>query len=291
MLLRALSTVLAVAALASGCSGDGGDADGATLLPSSFDEVVVAKLREAGLEAEPAEGDLSVRAQQGPNWVDLHLQDAFARYGDDPASRDEIVDGVVQDAKRQLDEGLSEASLEDVRTDLVPLLKAPFELRTYGFEPASTPFPTGLSVTYAVDSGDAFTVVRPEDVKRWGTTTAEVDGIASDNLLRSTNRDQPLRCEPVGKRKLCGWASGDGYDATRMIVPELRAQIERVYGGRPAVYAIPMENVFVALPRSLLSRGLTEKALRLKVRGQFQTSDDPLSPALFVERDGELVSY
>jgi hypothetical protein len=52
-----------------------------------------------------------------------------------------------------------------------------------------------------------------------------------------------------------------------------------------------MENVFVALQRSLLSRGLTEKALRLKVRGQFQTSDDPLSPALFVERDGELVSY
>ncbi len=52
-----------------------------------------------------------------------------------------------------------------------------------------------------------------------------------------------------------------------------------------------MENVFVALPRKIVNRGLTEKALRLKVRGQFQTSDDPLSPALFVERDGELVTY
>jgi hypothetical protein len=113
VLLRALSTVLAVAALASGCSGDGGDADGATLAPSSFDEVVVAKLKEAGLEAEPAAGNLSVRAQQGPNWVDLDLRDAFARYGDDPDSRDEIVDGVGDDAKRQLDEGLSETSLVD----------------------------------------------------------------------------------------------------------------------------------------------------------------------------------
>ncbi|HEY7560718.1 MAG TPA: hypothetical protein VH650_00950, partial [Gaiellaceae bacterium] len=83
----------------------------------------------------------------------------------------------------------------------------------------------------------------------------------------------------------------DGYDATRMVVPELRAQIEREYGGRSVVYAIPMENVFVALPEKILNRGFTEKAFRLKVRGQFQTSDDPLSPALFVERDGELVTY
>lgn len=290
MLLRALLTVLAVAALASGCSGDGGDADGATLLPSSFDEVVVAKLKEAGLDAEPAAGDLEVRAQQGANWVDLDLEDEFARYGDDPGSREEILDGVVQDAKRRLDEGISGTSLADVRADLLPLLKGPFELRTYGFEPARTPFPAGLSVVYAVDTGDSFTVVQPDDVERWGTTVAEVDQVARDNLLNSTNKEQPLLCEPSGKQELCGWASGDGYDATRMIVPELRAQIERQYGG-PAVYAVPMENVFVALPRKIVDRGLTEKALRLKVRGQFQTSDDPLSPALFVERDGELVTY
>ena len=146
-------------------------------------------------------------------------------------------------------------------------------------------------MVYAVDTGDSFTVVQPDDVERWGTTVAEVDEVALDNLLRSTNKEQPLLCEPSGKQELCGWASGDGYDATRMIVPELRRADRAPSTAAPPSTRCPMENVFVALPRKIVDRGLTEKALRLKVRGQFQTSDDPLSPALFVERDGELVTY
>jgi cation diffusion facilitator CzcD-associated flavoprotein CzcO len=58
-----------------------------------------------------------------------------------------------------------------------------------------------------------------------------------------------------------GWASEDGYDATRMIVPELRRQIEDVYDG-PALYAVPMEHVFVALALRVATRENTEKALR-----------------------------
>ena len=46
----------------------------------------------------------------------------------------------------------------------------------------------------------------------------------------------------------------DGYDATRMVVPGLRRQIVREYGGS-AVYAVPMDDVFVALPLELVERG------------------------------------
>ena len=72
-----------------------------------------------------------------------------------------------------------------------------------------------------------------------------------------------------------------------MVVPGLRRQIVRSYDG-PAVYAVPMNNVFVALPLRLVERGETEELLRTKVQRDFQTSDDPVSPELFVERDGEL---
>ncbi len=288
MLLRVVLIACVLAALVAGCGG-GDDSDDAGLAPSSFEEVVVAELKKAGIEAEPS-FDLNVSAFRGPNRVDVDLEDDYAHYEEDPDRESEIVAGVVEEAERRLDEGVADLSLEDVRDDLMPLLKSPFELRTYDFEPAETAFPGGLAAVYAVDREGDFTLVEPEDVERWGTTVEELHELALLNLLRQTNEEEPLLCEPSGNQKLCGWSSSDGYDATRMIVPELRRQIVREYGG-PAVYAVPMENVFVALPEELVSRGKTEELFRRKVDRDFQTSKDPLSPEVFVERDGELALF
>jgi hypothetical protein len=111
--------------------------------------------------------------------------------------------------------------------------------------------------------------------------------VAVANLLRQTNEDEKLLCEPAGDQELCGWSGTDGYDATRMIVPGLRRQIVREYGG-PAVYAVPMDNVFVALPLEVLDNRVNAERLRARVEQDFQTSENPVSPELFVERNGEL---
>jgi uncharacterized protein YtpQ (UPF0354 family) len=273
--------------LAAGCSGDGGSGDDdATLPASSFEEIVVAELKQAGFEAEPG-SDLDVSAFDGPNRIDLALGDAFAEYEADPDRRDEIVAGLVEEAEQRLDAGIGEVSLEEARPDLMPLLQAVFDVRQLGFEPAKTSVPGNLDVLYVVDADDAFTIVRPEDVERWGTTVEELHDLATDNLLRQTNEEEKLLCEPSGDQELCGWATSDGYDATRMVVPGLRRQIVREYGG-PAVYAVPMDNVFVALPLEVLDSVVNEKRLRARVAHDFQTSETPVSPELFVERDGEL---
>jgi len=287
---RAFLVAFLLLALAA-CGGDGDGADTTSgdrrLVRSSFGEVVAAELRSAGYEAAPG-SDFTVTAHDGPNRIDVALEEAFARYRAAPEREDEIVGGVVEDARARIEDGLSQSSLADVRADLMPLLKAQFELRTYEFEPAQTPFPGRLAVVYVVDGEDAFTLVRPEDVERWGTAVAELHELALDNLLARTNEDEPLFCEPSGGEKLCGWASSDGYDAARMVVPELRDQIVRELGG-PAAYAVPMENVFVALALDVLERGNTEQLFRVKLQRDFQTSDDPLSSEVFVERGGEIV--
>ncbi len=293
MLQRAaLIACVLLAAFVAGCAG-GDDEDDSTnvtgLVPSSFKELVIADLTKADLEAEPGL-DLNVTVFDGPNHVELALDDAYKQYEADPDRKDEIVAGAVDEAQQRLDDGVGKLSLDDVRGDLMPLLKGTFELRTYGFEPAESEFPGNLSVIYVVDRDDSFTVVRPEDVERWGTTVDELHEVALDNLLRQTNKDEKLLCEPSDDQELCGWASSDGYDATRMIVPGLRRQIVREYGG-PAVYAVPMENVFVALPADLLKQENTRKRFRAKVEQDFQTSDDPLSPEIYIERDGELVIW
>jgi uncharacterized protein YtpQ (UPF0354 family) len=275
--------------VASGCAGDGGGSAEDALPPSSFQENVVAALKLADLQAEGGP-DLKVTASEGPNRVILDLDDAYTEYEADPDGKEELVAGVVADAERRLEAGLGDLTLEEASSDLMPLLQAPFDLRSYGFEPATSELPGGLSLVYVVDADDAYTVVRPEDVERWGTTVEELEGVALDNLLRQTNDEQELLCEPAGDQELCGWSTSDGYDATRMVVPGLRRQIVREYGG-PAVYAVPMNNVFVALPRRIVERGNTEERLRARVQQGFQTSDEPVSPELFVERDGELALY
>jgi uncharacterized protein YtpQ (UPF0354 family) len=284
-----LAACLLFALVACGGDGDGAQSTSGDrrLVRSSFEEVVAAELRSAGYEAEPGSG-FTVTAHDGPNRIDVPLEEDFARYRAAPQREDEIVGDVVADAQARLEGGLSETSLADVRADLMPLLKGRFELRTYGFEPAQTPFPGRLAVLYVVDGEDAFTLVRPEDVERWGTTVPEVQELALDNLLVQTNEDEPLLCEPSGGQELCGWASSDGYDAARMLVPELRDQIVEELGG-PAAYAVPMENVFIALALDVLENGNTEELFRVKLQRDFQTSDDPLSPDVFVDRGGELV--
>jgi uncharacterized protein YtpQ (UPF0354 family) len=258
-------------------------------VPSSFTEIVRGELVRAGLDVEPRT-DLKLTAEQGPNRVELDLQEAFERLEDSPDSRDEIVDEVVADAQERLETGISELSFEDARDDLMPLLKARFQIRRFGFDAAETEQPADLAAVYAVDADDGFTIVRPEDVERWGTTVEAIDAIALDNLLRQTNEDEPLLCEPSGNQELCGWASGDGYDATRMIVPELRRQIRAEYGNdEPVAYAVPEEHIYVALPLATLRRKGIERPFRLKLQRDFQMSEDPLSPEVFVEENGELV--
>jgi len=292
-ILRALLCAL-VLALSAACGGSDEPAGADVVLDaSSFKEVVTAELKKVDLEAEPAFGQaMEVNVTDGPNRVDVVLDEPFADYEADPSRREEILAGIVADTQRRLDEGIAQVSFAEIKGDLMPVLKPRFELRTFPEKPVVTPFPADLSVVYGVDREHDFTVVTPADVKRWGTSLEEIHGIAVDNLLKQTNRDEKLLCEPSQGSELCGWASGDGYDATRMIVPELRRQIERVYDGEPALYAVPADNIFVALPLELAARPNTETALRAKVRQDFtMTEERPVSPELFVERDGKLVVY
>lgn len=272
------------AALLTGCSGgEDASADDPVLAPSSFKEVVTSELKKEGLAAEQGFGQ-EVHVEEGLNWIDVSLDDAFAEYRRDPARRAEIVAGLAREAQSRLEAGISGASFADVHRNVMPLLKPRFALRGLEDAPAETRLVAGLVVIYAVERENAFTVVTPADVKRWGGGLRRLHELALANLLRQTNAEEELLCE----EQLCGWASGDGYDATRMIVPALRRQIERQYRG-PAVYAVPMEDVFVALPLRLATRKNTERLLKTKIERDFTTADNPVSPELFVERGGELV--
>jgi uncharacterized protein YtpQ (UPF0354 family) len=277
---RLALALLAVGALAA-CGG-GGKSETPLSKGGFKDRVAGAVIIRTDLQADPGFGlKVDVSETDGLDTVQLVLDDAYKHYRADPGKEQEIVQELVDEAKTRMAAGNSKRSFDEVRDELMPMLKRRTDLDGAGVDTAARRF-HDLGVIYAVQTEHSFTVVTKDDVARWGEPLSKIEDLALANLEKETNSDQKLLCEPSGNQKLCGWASGDGYDATRVLVPGLRRQIVRELGG-PAVYAVPLESVFVALTQNYAS------VIRPKVIQEFTTGKNPLSPDLFVERNGELV--
>ena len=283
-LALALTSAVAVSAAAcnSGSSSDTTTTSQTLSVRDFKNKVAAAIITGSDLQADPGFGlKVDVSEPNGLDTVQLVLDDAYKQYRAAPAKQQEVVQGLVHDAVAQMQEGNSKRSFADVQDQLMPMLKRRAVVESGTADPAVTPF-HDLDVVYAVQREHSFTLVTKEDVKRWGRSLDQIDTRAISNLERETNAKQKLLCEPSGGQKLCGWASGDGYDATRMLVPGLRRQIVQQLGG-PAVYAVPLESVFVALTRNY------SDVIKGKVLQEFTTGKNPLSPELFEERNAKLV--
>jgi uncharacterized protein YtpQ (UPF0354 family) len=282
LLVLGLTAILAGSVVA--CNGGSDSSSQQPLGARDFkDKVAAAIVTGTDLEAQSGFGlKVDVSQADGLDTLDLILADAYKQYRAAPTRQDQIVHGLVQDAVAQMEDGNSKRSFAEVRQELMPVLKRRSVVDQAAADLASTRF-YDLDVVYAVQKENSFTVATKADVQRWGHSLQEIHQLALSNLERETDTQQKLLCEPSGGQKLCGWASGDGYDATRMLVPALRHQIVQKLGG-PAVYAVPLESVFVALTRNYAP------VIKQKVLQEFTTGKNPLSPALYAEHDGRLVA-
>lgn len=274
-----LVAALALLVVAAGCSDKEKKTGPRELSAVAFeDRVAAAVITGTDLEAEAGFGQaVSVSARDSLNKLTLPLEKPYAEYKAHHDRLDSIVGELVDEAETRMETANSAERFAAVRSHLLPVLKPLAAFRRVTDDVVEMPFPGALRVAYAVQRTDSFMTVTRADLARWKVSVADLHRVALANILRETNRDQPLRCE----EKLCGWASGDGYDAARLIVPELREQIVRKIGR--AVFAVPRESVYVALPIKLADR------IREKVTRDFVTAPNPVSPDLFVERGGELV--
>ena len=281
----ALALTALVCLCASACNSGGGSGDSTSrqsLTVRDFkNKVAAAVITGSDYQANPGFGPLvDVTDANGLNTLQIVVTDAYQDYRAHPEQLDQIVKKLTDESVAQLDDGNSKRSFAEVRHQLMPLLKRSSAVHGVDPAPALRPFHE-LDVVYGVQQDHSFALVTKDDLQRWNKSVDEIDKISISNLEDETNKNQKLLCEPSGSQKLCGWASGDGYDATRMLAPGLRRQIVKQLGG-PAVYAVPLESVFVALTRNYAD------VIRDRVLQEFTTGKNPLSPDLFEERNGEL---
>jgi uncharacterized protein YtpQ (UPF0354 family) len=159
--------------------------------------------------------------------------------------------------------------------------------------PIRTPGPAGLTLVYAIAADGFAVLVNAEHLLSWGVSGADLDAAARENLAAwSTNADWSEEHEDA--RRLLSSSTCDGYDASRVLLPEVRARIAELATGSPGgtriLVGVPDRDLLVAAPLVPGDDGFVD-LFRAFVAEQFASGSMPIAEAILELRDGELVAF
>ena len=103
----------------------------------------------------------------------------------------------------------------------------------------------GLRVAYAIDSDRTIAYIPRTQFDEWGITLDDLHSTAIDNLVtRSETMVASAAQDDSGRVTLILFQSGDGYDASRLLLPTLHERL-REYLGSPFTAAIPTRDILL----------------------------------------------
>jgi hypothetical protein len=141
--------------------------------------------------------------------------------------------------------------------------------------------PGGLAVVYVIPAAGFDVVVNGEHLVSWGVDAADVQAAAMANLAAWSAAAAWTGEESDGRRLLSS-DSGDGPDATRILLPEVRAYLVAALGpvGGPILVGLPDRHLLVA---GSSTPGDTDFAVQLAgfVADHADGADEPIDRRLF----------
>jgi hypothetical protein len=165
------------------------------------------------------------------------------------------------------------------------------QLATEGLRAHATPLvddgPSELVIGYVLRVGAFDVLVNAEHLLAWGVPPDTVRAAARANLgLWSASA--PWTDEASGHRRLVSSASGDGGDAARILLPEVRSHLAKELGdGARVLVGLPERDLLVA---GALYAGDEEFAALFAefIRDHADGADQPLDQRVHELVDGEL---
>ncbi len=150
--------------------------------------------------------------------------------------------------------------------------------------------PEGIPVVYALDAGAFDVIVNGDHLRTWGIGGVELQDAAMQNLAAWSNT-APWTDEISGERRLISSDSGDGWDAVRILLPDVLDHLARELG--------PHGRVLVGIPeRHLLVAGSLrpndDEFASLFADFVVETSggaDEPVDRRVFEIVEGRLVEF
>jgi hypothetical protein len=153
--------------------------------------------------------------------------------------------------------------------------------------------PCDLVVAFAMDAGAFCVLVNGDHLASWGVVGATVRERAFANLA-AWSRSAPWSEEVSGRRRIVSSDTGDGWDAARILLPDVGEEIPRRLGplgpGDRVLVGLPEQDMLVA---GALAADDPEFAdlfatFVLEYSGE---SDEPIDRRVFELVDGRLVEF
>jgi hypothetical protein len=176
-----------------------------------------------------------------------------------------------------------------VIADLNPEVLAAESTRSHS-QPLIDEGPCGIPLVYTLDAGAYDVIVNGDHLLSWGVSAADIQDTAMRNLA-TWSAGAAWTDEVSGERRLLSSDTGDGWDAARILLPEVIARLERELGS--------VGRILVGLPeRHLLIAGTLrpDDAEFASLFGEFIIeqsggADEPIDRRVFELVGGRLVEF
>jgi uncharacterized protein YtpQ (UPF0354 family) len=230
-------------------TGNGHSADGAPMPMSAaqFANYIERRLSlEDAIEVLGREGlQLRLRANGVEMTADLsNFYDVYAR---DPSELDTIARNFVVTTLGLVPDRET-SDFAELADRVYPMLK-PIELLVTVRERklpmlAYREFLAQLIITYVIDEPRSVTYINDDHLERWSVSVAEVHEQAIANLRHRTHERVDYVTAGEGDQRLYIFNSGDGYDATRLLLGDVLATWARTLPGN-LVIGIPNRDFLI----------------------------------------------
>ncbi len=150
--------------------------------------------------------------------------------------------------------------------------------------------PAGLPVVYTIDAGAFDIVVNGDHLLSWGVEPAELQDAAMQNLA-AWSATAPWTDEVSGDRRLISSDTGAGWDAVRVLLPEVLAHLVEELGGSGRILVgVPERHLLTA---GSLRPGDDDFATLFAefIVEHSGGADEPIDRRVFELVDGRLVEF
>jgi len=159
--------------------------------------------------------------------------------------------------------------------------------------PVRTPGPAGLTIVYGIAADGFAVLVNVEHLQSWGIGGVELESAAAENLASWSDAAEWTE-ERDDARRLLSSSTCAGYDASRVLLPEVRARLADLALDAPEgtriLVGVPDRDLLVAAPLIPGDEGFTD-LFRAFVAEQFESGSMPIAGSILELRDGELVAF
>lgn len=169
-------------------------------------------------------------------------------------------------------------SFEELKERILPMVLSERDFAGPHRQTMAEPLVPGLRIAYAIDSDRTIAYIPRPQFNSWHISSEELHEAAINNLVaRSEAMEAQAAQDESGQINLILFQTGDGYDASRILLPTLHDRL-REHLGSPFAAAIPTHDILICFRNDAETVG----RLKAQVEEDFRKMPHQVTDKLFL---------